>query len=411
MKSKAAARTAEVLALWPPHTFLLPSNLSLSTSIMTQDESAGPLLPRGQGPRVILYHQTYHPDNGAYVSLLPLITNNTGITHIIIAAVHLNEGPGNIALNDDPPDHQKYTTLWSELQWLQASGVKILALLGGAAKGSFARLDGDDPQRFEAYYTPLRDTIRRHNLQGLDLDVEEAMSLPGIIRLIDRLRADFGPDFLITLAPVATALLPGSPHLSGFDYSLLEQMRGREIAWYNAQFYCGWGDAGSTYWYDAIMSVGWDPSKVVMGLITNPRLGAGHVAMERIEGVLRSLRQKYPGFGGVMGWEYFSALPGGRQRPWEWAMCMERILRTPMPSPGVPPQVPGPGPGQGQAAQVPIRPYAGNAAPSIPPAPQPFPAESVKTLQDLGFGQQQAIAALNMTNGNVEQAAGLLFDD
>lgn len=80
-----------------------------------------------------------------------------------------------------------------------------------------------------------------------------------------------------------------------------------------------------------------------------------------------------------------------------------------MPNPGVPPQAPGPG--QGQAPQVPIRPYAGNAAPSVPPAPQPFPAESVKTLQDLGFGQQQAVAALNMTNGNVEQAAGLLFDD
>lgn len=363
------------------------------------------LLPPGEGPRVILYHQTYHPDNGAYVSLLPLITNNTGITHVIAAAIHVNEGPGNITLNDNYLSHERYNTLWAEISWLQASGVKVLALLGGAAKGSFQRLDGDDVQRFEAYYTPLRDLIRNYNLQGLDLDVEENMSLPGIVRLIDRLRADFGPEFLITLAPVATALLPGSPHLSGFDYSLLEQMRGHEIAWYNTQFYCGWGDAGTTFWYDAIMSVGWKPNKVVMGLITNPALGAGHVAMEQMEGVLRALRVKYPGFGGVMGWEYFNALPGGPGRPWEWAACMGRILRTPMPAP-MPPSLPGPG----QSAQMPMRPY-GAPAPSVPPALHPFPADSIKTLQDLGFGQQQAVAALNMTNGNVEQAAGLLFDD
>lgn len=59
--------------------------------------------------------------------------------------------------------------------------------------------------------------------------------------------------------------------------------------------------------------------------------------------------------------------------------------------------------------QAPIRPYGQQMPP--PPAPHPYPAESVKTLQDLGFSQQQAIAALNSTNGNVEYAAGLLFQD
>ena len=33
------------------------------------------------------------------------------------------------------------------------------------------------------------------------------MSLASVVRLIDRLRADFGPGFLITLAPVAMALV------------------------------------------------------------------------------------------------------------------------------------------------------------------------------------------------------------
>ena len=88
---------------------------------------------------------------------------------------------------------------------MQDIGVKVLGMLGGAAQGSFQRLDRSDVE-FEAYYVPLRDMIRRHNLDGLDLDVEEPMSLNGIVRLIDRLRTDFGAEFLITLAPVATAL-------------------------------------------------------------------------------------------------------------------------------------------------------------------------------------------------------------
>lgn len=199
-------------------------------------ESSGPLLPINQGPRVIVYHQTHHaPNNGPPISILPLLTNATGVTHVIIAAIHLNDPPGNITLNDHPPDHPRFNTLWAEVSWLQGSGVKVLGLLGGAAKGSYERLDGTDEARFEAFYLPLRDMIRSHRLDGLDLDIEEPTSLPGTVRLIDRLRADFGPEFLITLAPVATALLPNQPHLSGpaFDYRLLEQMRGREIAWYN----------------------------------------------------------------------------------------------------------------------------------------------------------------------------------
>ena len=231
------------------------------------------LLPLGQGPRVIVYHQTHHgPDNGPPISLLPLITNATGVTHVIIAAIHVNSKPEDLTLNDTHPSHQKFNTLWGEVAWLQASGVKVLGMLGGFAKGSYERLCSDDLVQFESFYLPLRNMIREHHLDGLDLDIEEETKLDGTIRLIDRLRADFGPDFLITLAPVATALLPDQPHLSGpeFDYRILEAMRGHEIAWYNTQFYCGWGDAGTTQWYDFIISNGWKPEKVVMGLMSNP---------------------------------------------------------------------------------------------------------------------------------------------
>ena len=342
---------------------------------------------------MIVYHQTHHgPNNGPPISILPLLTQSTGVTHVMIAAIHLNDPPGNITLNDLPPDNERFTTLWSEVAWLQASGVRVLGMLGGAAKGSFERLDGDDLARVESFYAPLRDMIREHALNGLDLDIEEEMSLPGVIRLIDRLRADFGPDFIITLAPVSNALLAGAQHLSGFDYRLLETMRGHEIAWYNTQFYCGWGDASTTAWYDAIMSCGWPAHKVVLGLVTNPANGPGHVDWPRQEAVLRTLRSRYPGFGGVMGWEYYNSLPGDAARPWEWAANMARTIRTP------------------PTQQMPIRPF-GVPAPLPTISPSTFPPQGIQSLKELGMSEHQAIAALIATGGNVEMAAALLFQD
>lgn len=287
-----------------------------------------PPIPSNHKPKVVLYHQTHYRD-GRFVSALPLITeaeDAIGITHLIIAAIHLNEPAGNITLNDDPPGAPKYDQLWEEVAIFQDVGVPVLGLLGGAAQGSFERLDRSEFE-FEAYYTPLRDMIRQHALNGLDLDVEEDMSLNGIIRLIDRLKADFGPNFLITLAPVATAL-QGRPHLSGFDYEALEVMRGHCISWYNTQFYNNWGRLETFIDLDAILRQGWKPEKVIAGVLTHPSLGNGFIEFEQLKLTLVALTQYYPGFGGVMGWEYFNCKPGDESRPWEWAAHMGKIVRN-----------------------------------------------------------------------------------
>jgi len=180
------------------------------------------LLPPSQGPRLIVYHQTFHDQAGNYHSLIPLLTSNTGITHVIIAAIHINEDPSSLTLNDHAPDDARYETLWSEVQWLQGSGVKVLGMLGGAARGSYERLTGLEETvcelevcrrcwlmdgQFEAYYKPLHALISTRKLDGIDLDVEEVVPLHTITKLIGRLRSDFGPDFLITMAPVATACM------------------------------------------------------------------------------------------------------------------------------------------------------------------------------------------------------------
>jgi hypothetical protein len=235
--------------------------------------------------------------------------------------------------NDHVPGDPRYLTLWAELRILQASGVKVLGMLGGAAKGSFTRLDLDDAT-FEAYYIPLRDMILERGLDGLDLDVEEPMTLAGIIRLIDRLKVDFGSSFIVTLAPVAAALVSDNPqhNLSGFSYEALEVMRGKQIGWYNTQFYCGWGDMSKTDGFDFMMARGWPADKIVIGMVTNPGNGSGWVPFEILQEVLITLKSRYPGLGGVMGWEYFNSLPGDRDRPWEWAAFMTKNLKSGLPS-------------------------------------------------------------------------------
>ncbi|KLJ09506.1 chitinase [Blastomyces silverae] len=278
-------------------------------------------------PRIVCYYQTYYPNNSTtYISMLPLMLNNSGITHTILAAIHINEEPTNITLNDHSPDDPRYMPLWAEARVMQTQGIKVMGMLGGAARGSFERLD-QDASTFERYYVPLRDMIRNHPLDGLDLDVEEEMSLEGIIRLIDRLKADFGEQFIITLAPVATALIEGLPHLSGFNYKALEAARGSKIAWYNTQFYNGWGGIDTTGVYDRIIAEGWAPEKVVAGTLTNPGNGSrGYVPLDKLSAVLGTLMSRYATFGGVMGWEYFNALPGDVHRPWQWAACMSLVM-------------------------------------------------------------------------------------
>lgn len=46
------------------------------------------------------------------------------------------------------------------------------------------------------------------------------------------------------------------------------------------------------------------------------------MSREQISVVLAMLVDQFPNFGGVMGWEYFNAMPGEREKPWQWAAEM-----------------------------------------------------------------------------------------
>ncbi|KAL6862198.1 endo-N-acetyl-beta-D-glucosaminidase precursor [Trichoderma novae-zelandiae] len=237
--------------------------------------------------------------------MLPLIyEKGIALTHLIVCSFHINQG-GAVHLND----------------------FTVMGMVGGAAAGSFSSqtLDSPDAATFELYYGQLRDTITNFQLQGMDLDVEQPMSQAGIGRLISRLRADFGPDFLITLAPVASALENNS-NLSGFSYTTLQQAQGGDVDWYNTQFYSGFGSMASTNDYDRIVANGFAPETVVAGQLTTPE-AAGWIPTSNLNATIVSLVDEYGRIGGVMGWEYFNSLPGGTAEPWEWAQIVTEILR------------------------------------------------------------------------------------
>jgi hypothetical protein len=97
-------------------------------------------------PRLVIYVQTFTNTAGRPLSLLPLLEHDTKVTHVILGSIHLHEQPGVIMLNNEPLDSGIYDEIWKEVRILQDHNIKVLALLGGAAPGTYARLSGNDTQ-------------------------------------------------------------------------------------------------------------------------------------------------------------------------------------------------------------------------------------------------------------------------
>jgi hypothetical protein len=100
------------------------------------------IYPEMPSPRLIIYFQTFTDAAGNPLSLLPLL--NTRITHMILGAIHLHEEPGEIMLNNNHFESPMYDKIWKEVKILQAHGIKVMGLLGGAVTGTWDRLGGSD---------------------------------------------------------------------------------------------------------------------------------------------------------------------------------------------------------------------------------------------------------------------------
>jgi|HubBroStandDraft_1064217.scaffolds.fasta_scaffold00404_15 chitinase len=281
--------------------------------------------------RVIYYYQTQY-NNGVYVSLSPMWTTlnpETGkpyVTDVMVAAFHLGyntDGSPYIHLNDNVPSDPMFTTMWQEVATLQSYGVTVRMMLGGAAQGSYADLFS----QWSTFYPILQQTLQQYNLNGIDLDIEEDVTLANAEMLIEQLNTDFGSKFLITMAPVASALWGGA-NLSGFSYpDLYASPAGPMIAWFNGQFYSGFATLSSPADYEEVVNYGYPADKIVAGMIANSADGSGYVGMKTVSNTVKSLVTDYTHFGGVFAWEYFNAEPGGTSDPIEWAVYMTKAMR------------------------------------------------------------------------------------
>jgi hypothetical protein len=238
-------------------------------------------------------------------------------------------------------------------------------------------------------------------------------------------------------------LLPSHSHLSGFNHFELESSdAGRLVHWYNVQFYCGWGDAGDERLYEGMVASGWNPRKLVLGVVTNPDNGSGHVDLERLGKCIAKLKAKHGNdFGGVMGWEYFNA--GGNGKPDEWVRSIAGMLGRNVISSGsmvsattgsaAPVSSAGPVPipsdtedvqiamqdasllGEQAASSTALASSTATAShssttdgASVAPAGNDA---KVQRLVEMGFDRAEAVAALEAMGGDVDAAAGILFGE
>lgn len=211
------------------------------------------------------------------------------------------------------------------------------------------------------------------------------------------LDADFGHNFLITMAPVGTGMLPtfGLDDISGIDYQSLDlqatssfRPSGKLVSWYNCQFYNGWGDSSSQIFYDAmVLYQEFSPNRIVLGVLDSPDDGgSGWYSLSTYQSVIKQLRANFATFGGVVGWEYFNAgNSDGLATPDLWVKGISTALTAPVSS----------------------LPTVNHVSAPLPIPQSPW-STSAQTLMSMGANWAQTANALNQTRGNLTLAENML---
>ncbi|KAI0435830.1 glycoside hydrolase [Xylaria telfairii] len=284
--------------------------------------------------RVVQYYglQTNDQNTKFHIDLLVNNTDNkVYATNVLMGEFGINK---TMRLNGGNPDEPANDWFWDEIKTVQDAGVKVSMWL----RQGYEFLKLDSPM-FETNYALIHQTVVDHQFDGIDLDIEdgctdESMNLNDTHHLIRRLRADFGPTFIITLAPVSNALLDeGSA--SCFSYQALEKRAASNISWYNAQFYGGsWkGLKGPGYYERCVTEGGWKPERIVTTIttssdFTNPLPRSSWVGLNETGPTIEILAKKYADFGGVGGFDYYDAEPGGYEHPWQWSRWAARRMQV-----------------------------------------------------------------------------------
>lgn len=235
--------------------------------------------------KIIYYYQTF-------CGLDKIINDpNNNVTHIHLSSIHFD--PDEIHLNDNSPYNSKFNNLWNELNIVSCKkNIKIILMIGGAG-GAFEQMFTN----FDKYYKMLYDLIKNKKIiEGVDLDIEEEVDINNIIKLINRIRKDFGENFIISMAPIQSSLETDEPGLGGFIYKDLYNKLGNQINYFNVQCYYDFSELT----FDTIINNGYPEEKINMGMMS-------YQYNKNVPYIIKDINVKYPKFGGVFDWEYSDA--------------------------------------------------------------------------------------------------------
>tara|TARA_Y100000817_G_C16852412_1_gene542613 strand:+ start:1623 stop:2408 length:786 start_codon:yes stop_codon:yes gene_type:complete len=259
---------------------------------------------------VCYYYQTF-------VGLDKMMSHPEDVTHIIVSSIHFGEdkdGEKNIYLNDNLPNDKIFDKLWKETEEISKKGVKIMCMMGGAG-GAYKELFSD----YSTYFPLLVNMIRSKPwIQGIDIDIEEIVDLQDVKMLINSITAEFGDDFIITMAPVSLSMESDGSFTEthqGFGYKeLYNSEEGKYINWFNCQCYYSY-----TYeTFKKIVDNGYPPNKIIMGM------ESGQFSDLSFIDEIKKIKKDYPDMCGVYDWEYLNA-PPDKNDPSEWARLMSKI--------------------------------------------------------------------------------------
>ena len=256
------------------------------------------------------YYQTF-------IGLDDILNNPINTDVIIVSSLHFDtvNKEIDIFLNDNKPNDKLFDNMWKQTKQAHDKGITIMMMLGGAG-GAYQQFFLD----INKTYPKLLNLIKSKPwIKGLDLDIEEMVTIDNIKLLINKLYDDLGNDFIITMAPVCESLMNDLPGMVNFSYkNLYNSPEGKKIHWFNTQSYDGSFNKSTI---DMIVKNKYPVEKIVMGMMS------GDFNKNSFPNAINEVKEiliEYPNFGGVFDWEYLDA-PPDKGNPQNWAMYFKEI--------------------------------------------------------------------------------------
>ena len=384
----------------------LPEKVQRLTTLEKDPRQGAP----SHQPKVVIYHQSLHAESGIPISLRPLVREKTGVTAVILGNFHFHvnqkvtdmqsqkvkdNSSVTIHLNEYAINDPNIEDIWVDVEYLQTEGIKVICMLSMRGDGAMPEGESDwlgscDSLTIERSYKALHDLVVSRRLDGLNFDTEvcddvmdaeeERGSLQVVIRLIDRLHTDFGPDFIIGLTASAEALLSTDKNerRTDIDYRTLEVQRGHLINWYSVRIFGprkrsgdqrnevrlaprfkGWRvedqnnerhDPASSFvrelnpYIRLLQHNVYQADRILIAVSTTPNARSEtprdrgvYIDPRLLRSLLELLHWSYGPieFGGVAGWGYFptrgsttAGVAGDNRSPWIWVKEIRGILES-----------------------------------------------------------------------------------